>query len=127
MSLFGNANSNLINFHNSFLYSIEKPFMHFFPITVISFGVVKRPLILVMFDSVGNYVNSIEVADSYGEEGGCLYSAFINDSVMTQMYSWDGIVEDSLGNNKRESIFRKQNVIFKEDGTYRIIEISPKN
>jgi hypothetical protein len=43
------------------------------------------------------------------------------------MYSWDGIVEDSLGNNKRESIFRKQNVIFKEDGTYRIIEISPKN
>ena len=108
---------------SSYLYSIERPFMDFYPITVINPNpVVERPLTLILFDHNGKYLNSIEVADSYGETGGCLESSFINDSVMVQKFRWDEYDIDSLGNDVFTSSFHTQKVVFNRNGTYKIIE-----
>ena len=122
--LFENAISAHDIICNSYLYSIEKPFMGFYPITVINpLGVTERPLILILFDANGNYVNSIEVADSYGESGGCLKSYFLNDSVLKQEKRWDKYDIDSLDNDVFESSFKFQKVIFSRNGTYQIHEV----
>lgn len=122
--LFGDTESEYGNFCSSYFYSIEKPIMNFFPITLFQmFGVVERPLMLVLFDSNGKYINSIEVADSYGETGGCLSSEFINDSTLIRNFKWtDHAGIDSLGRDIFETTTRKEMVIFDRTGNYRIIE-----
>ena len=111
-------------FCGAFLYSIERPFMGFYPITIINpMGVVERPITLIIFDTNGNLLNSIAVADSFGEGGGYLESSFINDSTIIQKFRWEEWGVDSLGNYETESSFRTQKVIFNHSGTYRITEI----
>lgn len=94
--LFGDNNSESYgSFSGSYLYSLEQPILSFYPITVIQwFGVVERPMMLVLFDKNGKYVNAIEVADAYGEEGGCLNSYFVNDSTLIRKYEWDNFDEN---------------------------------
>ncbi len=93
--IFGNHKTEYSNFSNAYLYSIEKPKMGFYPITVIQmFGVAESPMMLVLFDKEGNYINAIEVADAYGEEGGCLNSYFVNDSTLVRQYEWNEYDED---------------------------------
>ena len=126
-TLFGNVNTKQNIDINilccAFLYSIERPFMGFYPITTINpLGVVDRPLTLILFDANGNFLNSIEVANSYGEVGGCLESSFVNDSTMIQKFRWDEYNEDNLGNGGIESSYHTQKVIFKRNGTYEIMD-----
>ncbi len=121
-SLFGNNESEYGPFLYGYLYSIEKPFMDFYPITVIYyFGVDDRPVLLVLFDSNGLFVNSIEVANSYGEGGGCLSSRFINDSTLLREYEWNEYELDSLGNEQMGTAYSSERLIIKKNGTY-IIE-----
>lgn len=71
-----------------YFYSKDQPINGFYPITVIQqFGVVDRPLVMVLFDESGELRNSVEVANAYGELGGCLSSQRINDSTLIQELS----------------------------------------
>jgi hypothetical protein len=123
-NLFGDHESLYGNFCSSYFYSIEKPFLGFYPVTVIQgFGVDERPLMLVLFDSNGKFINSIEVADSYGEAGGCLSSKFVNDSTLIRKFKWDELVGvDSLGVGIMETTTKLDTVIFDRTGKYRIYE-----
>ena len=116
--LFGNSKTGYGIYKNPYLYSIERPIMDFFPITVIQmFGVAERPLILVLYDEKGKYINAIEVADFYGETGGCLNSFFINDSTLIREYEW-------LEPDDKDEIattYRKEKVIIHKNGTYTVI------
>ena len=114
--LFGDSS---LNFEGFYLYSIQKPIQSFFPITIINTnGAAERPMLLILFDSTGKYVNAIEVADKYGQIGGCMNSRFINDSTLLMDYTWDNYDEDTLGNenwytttDKRKSIIHKSGKI----------------
>jgi len=118
-NLFGCNESEYGPFKYGYLYSIEKPFMNFYPITVIYyFGVDDRPVLLVLFDSTGIYINSIEVANSYGEGGGCLSSRFINDSTLLRNYEWNEYEIDSLGNDQIGTAYSSEHLIMKKDGTF---------
>jgi hypothetical protein len=118
-SLFGLHESEYGPFTYGYLYSIEKPFMDFYPITVIySFGVDDRPVLLVLFDSIGRFVNSIEVANSYGEGGGCLSSRFINDSTILRDYEWNEYELDSLGYNQVGTAYSSEQLIIRKNGTF---------
>jgi len=123
--LFGSASKDLEDYCESYLYSIERPFLGLYPITLIKyFGVVERPLMLVLFDSNGKYLNSIEIADSYGETGGCLSSKFSNDSTMIQEFEWYDYGVDSIGNDVWETTYQTQTVIFKRNGEFEIKNIA---
>jgi hypothetical protein len=118
-SLFGLHESKYGPFTYGYLYSIEKPFMNFYPITVIYyFGVDDRPVLLVLFDSIGQFVNSIEVANSYGEGGGCLSSRFINDSTILRDYEWNEYEPDSLGYDQIGTAYSSEQLIIRKNGTY---------
>ena len=128
--LFENDFSVLDTLGTPFLYSIERPFMSLYPITIINpNSVVERPLILVLFSHNGEYLNSIEVADSYGEGGGCLESRFINDSVMIQTFDNGSIIGEFENENIGElgvdyfEISYPRKVTFRRDGTYEINKI----
>ena len=120
-NLFGNYESDYGTLSSGYLYSIERPFMNFYPITVINyFGVVDRPVLLVLFNSNGQLVTSIEVANSYGEGGGCLSSSFVNDSTLLRNYEWNEYEIDSLGNDHFEYDSSSELLIIKTNGTYLI-------
>ena len=109
---------------DSYLFSIEKPIQGFYPITIINpYGVVERPMILILFNSNGEYVNFIEVADLYGETGGCLSSKFINDSTMIRNYEWYEYVIDSLGNENDEIEYATQEVVISNNGKIELKEL----
>ncbi len=116
--LFGNYSNDKGTFDRCYLFSIEKPINNFYPITVIQyFGVVERPIIMILYDNKGRIVNSIEVADFYGETGGCLKSKFINDTILIQNIRWDDYGLDTLTNQQIfESTFKEQEVTIKSNG-----------
>jgi len=132
--IFGNNKSeNYGSFVGSSLFSIEKPILNFYPITVIQgFGVAERPMMLVLFDKNGKYVNAIEVADAYGEEGGCLSSYFVNDSLLIREYEWDeyGEIPSKEFDGEYIEIIKKTKVseqmIIHNNGTVTILEQQTK-
>ena len=98
--------------------------MGFYPIIVIQyFGVVERPLMLVLFDSNGDFVNAVKLADSYGETGGWMKSRFINDSTIIQDFKHDEFGLDSLGNDVFESTYSSGKVVIQNDGKITAEEI----
>ena len=95
--LFGNHKNEYGDFCGSYFFSIDRPIHNFYPITVIQgFGVAERPIVMVLFNNNGQIVNTLEVADKYGESGGCLSSKFINDSTLIQDFEWPEYGEDSV-------------------------------
>lgn len=72
-------------FSQSYLYSIEKPRLNFYFITVFrKLTEEEKALMLLLFNSEGKYLNALEVADFDGETSYYLTSKFVNDSTITQ-------------------------------------------
>jgi len=118
--LFGNNKSeDYGTYTGSYLYSLEKPILNFYPITVIRmFGVAESPILLVLFDKNGKYINSIEVAGIYGEIGGCMNSFFINDSTLVREYKLDNLDENENYYTTKD----EDKVIIHKNGTFTVIE-----
>jgi hypothetical protein len=99
--LFGDYQNDLGSLCGSFLFSVERKIHDFHPITVFQhFGVVDRPMVMVLCNSRGDIINTLEVANLYGEIGGCLSSEFINDSTLYQTFRWDEYGIDFLSNQE---------------------------
>ncbi len=116
--LFNQYQNQFGGFCYSYFYSIDQPVNGFFPITVIQdFGVAERPLIMVLFNESGDIVNSIEVADSYGETGGCLSSQRINDSTLIQQGSYpDFGIDEVTGEDVWETEYVKTQITIRSTG-----------
>lgn len=104
----------------SYLFSIGRPIHKFYPITVIKyFGVTETPLIMVLFTEGGQIVNTLEVANLYGEGGECLNSEFINDSTLILTYQWNSFGIDTVTNKDVwESEFLSKQVIITQKGEF---------
>ena len=78
---------------------------------------------LVLFDSNGKYVNSVGIADSYGQAGGWTKSRFTSDSTLLQHFKYDYYGIDSLGNDIYESTYRHGTVVIHTSGEITVEDI----
>jgi hypothetical protein len=125
--LFGDL-SEFLKYRNYYLMSIEKPINRFYPITMASFnGVVDRPLQLLLFDSLGNFVNSLQVANAYGESGGCYWSKKYNDStIMHENKVYEFGVDTTLKADIEETYFNYSKSIIHSNGEIEVIKLETK-
>lgn len=116
--LFQGYQSSYGTFHESYFYSIDKPINGYYPLTMIQyFGVVDRPLMMVLFDSTGRVVNAIEVANSYGETGGCLSTERVNDSTLLQHAAWSEMgIDQETGEDIFETTYAKTQLVISSSG-----------
>jgi hypothetical protein len=116
--IFGDYRNDYGAFCSSYLYSIENPIQNFYPITVIqNFGVAERPIIMLLYNAKAEIAASFEVANLYGETGGCLSSYFINDSTLIQNFKWDDFGVDTLTQQDiYESAYMTQELTISKNG-----------
>ncbi|MEO0468095.1 MAG: YiiX family permuted papain-like enzyme [Bacteroidota bacterium] len=109
----------------SFVFGTAKPINGFYPLILFSFGVAERPILLWLYDERGNFIQEVEVANYYGESGGCLYSERINDSTFLQHFSWETNIVDPEGvaDDQVEMTFLEQQLMVHRDGSIREKEL----
>ncbi len=123
--IFGTYKNDFGDFCSGYWLSYVNQIHNFYPITVIQYyGVVERPIVLVLFDRHGNVVNSLEVAGLYGETGGCLSSKYLNDTTLIRNFEWNEFGVDSItGEELWETEYSVQHATILSSGKIEMKEI----